>query len=280
MQFRPDRPDGNRTMRTITQHRTETLALSHQGRGIRISADVRRAGPDVIVLLHGLGCTKKSFADVVEVPALADFTTCAFDFPGHGMSPADAADVQSLQTHADITNLVIRYLSPARLFVVGHSMGGAIGLIATQEMLHLDGFLAIEGNLVPEDCGLVSRKTAALSREDFVRRGYASFVRDLRASPEADLRHWANWYAACAPWAVHDSARSLVEWSDSGKLLELFSALDSRAYLYGERGDRLAHLLPLLSARETFAIPNVGHFPMVDNPTALYATLSDIILGN
>jgi len=267
-------------MRTITPSHTETFSLPHQGTEIRISADVRRAGPDVVVLLHGLGCTKKSFEDVALVSALADFTTCAFDFPGHGRSPALAHESHSLQTYADITNLVVRHLSPARLFVVGHSMGGAAGLIATQEMTEVAGFVSVEGNLVAEDCGLVSRKTAETPIVEFVRHGFDAFLSDLRTSQDSDLRHWAQWYASCAPEAVHDTAGSLVEWSDSGKLLELFTSLRSRAFVYGERDNRFGHLLPLLAAVDTFTISDSGHFPMIDNPPALYATLSDIILGS
>jgi pimeloyl-ACP methyl ester carboxylesterase len=265
------------TMRTITQHRTETLSLPYRGREIRITADLRRAGPDVIVLLHGLGCTKNSFTDIAALPEFADFTTCAFDLPGHGLSPAAPGDAHSLQTYADITNLVVERLSPTRLFLVGHSMGGAIGLIATQEMTGLDGFVSIEGNLVGEDCGLVSRQTANLPREEFVRHGYSSFLRRIRSSQDDDLQQWAKWYATCAPSAIHDSSRSLVEWSDSGKLLDLFRSLGSSSYVYGDHGDRFGHLLPLLPPRDTFVIPDSDHFPMVDNPTALYATLSHII---
>ncbi|WNV88531.1 alpha/beta hydrolase [Umezawaea sp. Da 62-37] len=233
----------------------------------------------MIVLLHGLGCTKKSFEQIASIPELSDFTTCAFDLPGHGSSPVAPTDEHSLQTYADITNLVVKQLSPTRVHLVGHSMGGAVGLIATQEMNRLESFISIEGNLVADDCGLVSRKTANLSREEFICRGYASFLRDLESSKEPDMQHWAEWYASCAPSAIHDGSRSLVEWSDSGKLLELYRSLRSRAFVYGERGDRFGHLLPLLPAQDTFNVPNSDHFPMVDNPTALYATLSSIILG-
>ena len=73
--------------------------------------------------------------------------------------------------------------------------------------------------------------------------------------------------------ALYQSAESLVAWSDSNKLLEVFLALPCRkAYFYGEEN---AEHLTVASVGD---IPKVkikqsGHFPMNDNPKDFYDEL-------
>jgi pimeloyl-ACP methyl ester carboxylesterase len=255
----------------------QAIPVDHGGAIVDVVADIRPAGPDVVLLLHGLSSTKESFAGITESPALAHLTTCAIDLPGHGRTAPLVTGAHTLEAYADVVARVVARLAPLRLHVVGHSLGGAVGLIAAQSTKSLVTFTSVEGNLVGDDAGLVSRQIADLELEDFAVNEFHRFVDSLRAAPEADLRAWGGWTATCAPAAVHESARSLVEWSDSGKLLGWYRALPRTAYLYGALGDRADHLVPLLDESTTFAIPDSGHFPMVDNPVALYSALAAII---
>ncbi|PRY29718.1 alpha/beta fold hydrolase [Umezawaea tangerina] len=257
----------------------QAIPVEHGGAVVDVVADIRPAGPDVVVLLHGLSCTKDSFAAVVDAPALAHLTTCAIDLPGHGRTAPLPSGAHTLENYADLVGRVVARLAPTRLHLVGHSMGGAVGLIAAQGMRDLVTFTGVEGNLVGDDAGLVSRQIADLELDDFADNEFGRFIDSLRAAPEADLRAWGEWTATCAPAAVHESARSLVEWSDSGKLLGWYRAMTGTSFLYGAQGDRLGHLLPLLDESSTFAIPDAGHFPMVDNPHALYSALAAVIGG-
>lgn len=86
-------------------------------------------GPDLLVLLHGLGATA-----AVWQPFLASADRhwpgrwLAIDLPGHGASPPQAA-----YELTDIAASVARAISSraeagARIVVLGHSLGGAIGL--------------------------------------------------------------------------------------------------------------------------------------------------------
>jgi hypothetical protein len=72
---------------------------------------------------------------------------------------------------------------------------------------------------------------------------------------------------------MHAAARSLVEWSDSGKLLEQFNSIEKRAFLYGECADK-AYLLPRIEDAIIAAVPAAAHFMMVDNPAAFYSILA------
>lgn len=255
----------------------QAIPVDHGGAVVDVVADIRPAGPDVVLLLHGLSCTKESFAGITDSPALAHLTTCAIDLPGHGRTAPLRSGAHTLEAYADVVSRVVVRLAPRRLHVVGHSLGGAVGLIAAQGATSLVTYTSVEGNLVGEDAGLVSRQIAELDLEDFAVNEFHRFVDSLRTAPEADLRAWGEWTATCAPAAVHESSRSLVEWSDSGKLLDWYRALPGAAYLYGVLGDRTRHLVPLLDESTTLAIPESGHFPMVDNPAALYSALAAII---
>ncbi len=255
----------------------QAIPVDHDGAIVDVVADIRPAGQDVVLLLHGLSSTKESFAGITDSPALAHLTTCAIDLPGHGRTRPLSSGAHTLEAYAELVTRVVERLAPTRLHVVGHGLGGAVGLIAAQGAQNPVTFTSVEGNLVGEDAGLVSRQIADLELEDFAVNEFDRFVESLRTAPEADLRAWGEWTATCTPAAVHESSRSLVEWSDSGKLLGWYREMNRAAYLYGALGDRATHLVPLLDESTTLAIPDSGHFPMVDNPHALWSALAAII---
>lgn len=263
---------------TTARTRTELREIEYLGGSgnISISITLRPGGDDLLLCLHGLGCAKESFDSAYEVNALAGLTICAFDFPGHGASGrfADPAHY-SIQTYADLTVALVRQLNPRRLFLLCHSMGCAAGLVASQE-LRTSAFISVEGNLVAQDCGLASRRAAEQPRDEFVDTGYPHFRSGLAASGRRDLQTWAGWYAQADPVALHRCAGSLVEWSDSGKLLDLFTAQSRATYLHGEDSE-LDYLLPSLRGVPVHAIPGSGHFPMLDNPDAFWAAVASSV---
>lgn len=261
-------------MSTGTRIRVNDVSLRIAGTDVLISARVRLNSPYLVLFMHGLGCAKSGFDDVFQVDSLNGFSICTFDFPGHGDSPPVDAGSYSLDFYAEVVCALVKRLSPDNLLLVGHSMGGAVGLIATQSLKLPTGFVSIEGNLLAGDCGLVSRQIAAQSLDEFITRGHTDFLSALRGSASCDSRAWARWYGMAAPAAIHGSARSLVKWSESGKLLQFFNAIGHRAYCYGTEGDRISHLLPCLDRTDTYPIAGSGHFPMVDNATELYDIIS------
>lgn len=267
-------------------------------RRVEVAARLRPgSGGDLLLCLHGLGCAKESFDSAFLSPALAHLTICTFDFPGHGGSGRLPAAGYSIEAYADVTAAVIAQLAPERLFLVCHSMGCAVGLVAAEGGAAwrppaqgtgtpygrggaVDLFLSLEGNLVAEDCGMVSRATAAQPRYEFVTSEWARFRAELAASPRADLRTWGRWYGQADPVAVHAISRSLVDWSDSGKLLATFRSLPTAAYIYGSDSDDLSYLLRALPGVPVHPIPGARHFAMLDNPTALWRTVAGAIPGS
>lgn len=261
---------------TTARARTGLREVEYSGGPVEISVTLRPGGDDLLLCLHGLGCAKESFDSVYDVTALAGLTICAFDFPGHGASGRLADPGRySIQTYADLTVDLVRQLAPDRLFLLCHSMGCAVGLVASQE-LRTSAFMSVEGNLVPRDCDIASRRAAEQPRDEFVDTGYPRFRSGLAASGRRDLRAWAGWYAQADPVALHRCAGSLVEWSDSGKLLDLFTSQPRATYIHGGNSD-LDYLLPSLRGVSVHAVPGAGHFPMLDNPTAFWAAVADTV---
>jgi len=252
----------------------DTARVSVAGRRLSIACARRDAGPDLLLMLHGLGCAKESYRAAFESAALADYSLCAMDLPGHGASDS-MGGASTIDDFGSVVVEVARRCGGSRLHLVCHSLGGAVGLVAAQE-LPVRSFVNIEGNMVPGDCGIVSRQTAAQPLGEFVATGFDSFVASLRASADDAARVWAEWYAACDPAAIHAAAGSLVEISDSSKLLAVFLEQRHARYVHGERSD-VGHLLPHLRVGMVAVIPRAGHFPMIDNPDALWAVVADTV---
>jgi pimeloyl-ACP methyl ester carboxylesterase len=256
---------------------SKRFLTEYGGQQVSISAIVRLSGQHLVVFLHGLGCTKESFAPVFENIALDGMSILALDFPGHGESDKISdASLYSLQTIADIVNEIIDLFSPKQVSFVGHSMGGAVSLIASQTRRDVFGMVDADGNLVAQDCGIVSRAIASQALDAFLQNGYQEFLQRLQASREQDNRTWAIWSAKADPVAIHELARSLVEWSDSGKLVDLLKSQKRSIYLHGDQ-DHKDYLLPDLDGVEFRAIADSGHFMMLDNPVNFAKTITNFL---
>jgi pimeloyl-ACP methyl ester carboxylesterase len=240
---------------------------------LRISSRLRRTSSDLIVFMHGFGCSQETFNGAFGAESLSSFSIYTFDFPGHGASSRMETGLYSLQSYADITNYLIDRIECRRVFLVCHSMGGAVGLIASQVRRDVECLVSIEGNLVSEDCGIISRTTADQTQAEFINEGYWAFLSYLSDAPRRDYAAWARWCKQADPVALHECARSLVEWSDSGKLLELFRSLPNKVYIYGD-AEIEQYLLPKIRKIPTYHIPDSGHFAMLDNPLGFYSTLA------
>jgi pimeloyl-ACP methyl ester carboxylesterase len=256
--------------------RSKNVDIEYNDKLVRISTKVRLKGDHLVVFLHGFGCAKECFNAAFRFRGLGELSVCTFDFPGHGKSPRSVVPAYSLQHYADVTNFLIDRIPHETVSLVCHSMGGAVGLIAAHERGDLGTFVSVEGNLVAQDCGIVSRSTATQSVAEFTRQGFKEFLGCLRSSGNAGNRAWARWYSRSDPAALHESASSLVEWSDSGQLLKLFRALPNQAYIYGQDESK-DYLLSELHGLETYEVPRAGHFVMLDNAERFYSLLEKIL---
>jgi pimeloyl-ACP methyl ester carboxylesterase len=99
--------------------------LDLPGRRIHVWAGKadRREGCETVLFIHGAGgnqllwAGQKAFFEKRLVPIMADL-------PGHGASAGPAEE--SLEGYAEVVNALIDRMDLRDLFLVGHSMGGAI----------------------------------------------------------------------------------------------------------------------------------------------------------
>lgn len=109
-------------------HARQTIHLN----GIDVAyRQVDATGPDVhatpAILIHGIGSSVETWADVPERLAAAGFHVIAIDLPGHGESSRGPGDY-SLGALASTVRDLLDHLGIPRVHIVGHSLGGGVAL--------------------------------------------------------------------------------------------------------------------------------------------------------
>jgi len=244
------------------------------GISLDIAATYRKASEDLVFFIHGLGCSKESFQNVWHRSEFRNFSLLAIDLAGFGESsgPGDAFSY-SMEDHARVCDEVLDAFKFNRLHVVGHSMGGAVGLLLSEEIFHKTiSFSNIEGNLIGEDCGLISMEASSVSYDIFENELFPHYRLVFHNTETRGLS-----LDTASPLAFYKSSTSLVAWSDSRRLLNRFKALKcKKRFFYGERHSGLK-VLNELGNIETEAISGSGHFLMNDNPDEFYTKLFQFI---
>jgi pimeloyl-ACP methyl ester carboxylesterase len=243
---------------------------------------LREGNENLVVFFHGLGCAKENFSGLFDQPALSGPTLLAFDLPGHGESrnlPPETCSMEGMAkaVAADLQELVPRC---KRLHLVAHSLGGAPALLLAQEPpIPLASFVNLEANLVAADCGLISRRTAETELEEFRDVKFARMIERAGQAADPITRAWSGWMAACNPEAMYASARSLVAWSDSGRLLEIYLGLTCpKLYVYGEKS-AIPEVLAAVKGTPRREIGGAGHFMMIEEPEILAAVVAEMLAG-
>lgn len=260
-----------RSRRTAVIHKS--FCISVGGALLEVNAIVRETGEDLLVFLHGLGCSAETFRGIWQRPEFGSFSLLCLDLPGFGQSEAPEEFSYTMEDHARVCAEVLSQFPSSTLHLIGHSMGGAIGLLLPQEILDsVKSFANVEGNLNPEDCVFGSRDACSVPYDVFVTEKLPEFKRTSE--------NWRkNGLNVASPYAFYESAKSLVAWSDSGKLLQAFQDLSCRkAYIYGEENADHATVASV-EGISRIAIERSGHFVMNDNPDGFYTNLLELIRG-
>ena len=250
------------------------IQVTVDGISLDIAAAYRKASEDLVFFIHGLGCSQEFFRDVWHQPEFRDFSLLAVDLAGFGASAgADEVFSYSMEDHARACDEVLGGFKFNWLHVVAHSMGGAVGLLLSDEtFLKTVSFSNIEGNLIGEDCGLISREASGVSYDVFENELFPHYRSIFRHIEKKGLS-----LNTASPLAFYRSSASLVAWSDSRRLLGKFKSLKcKKKYFYGERHSDLK-VLNELADIEAEAISGSGHFLMNDNPDEFYAKLFHFI---
>lgn len=254
------------------------IPICYKNGDFNLSIKSRKKGRDLIFFIHGLGCSQNTFNDAWHAEGLSNYSLVTMDLPGFGESSMSDNFSCDMEAHAEICRDVLSHFSGYRIHLVGHSMGGAIGILLT-DMIHdrLASFVNIEGNLIGRDC-TVSREKSSVSFEDFINKQLPALILTTSLSVEPGRRMWSRYIKMANKKGLYLSSQSLVRWSDSGLLLNKFKELDcKKVYIYGD-ADSFLNVLTLLEGIQTISISASGHFPMNDNSEEFYSVLSDFYL--
>lgn len=140
------------------------FSIEHDGNKYEVATTFRRRGEEMLILLHGLGCSKESFRDIWFRDEFNDHSILSLDLLGFGDSSKSTKFSYKIEDHASVCAKVVSEIPSKKIHIVAHSMGGAIGLFLPDSLLNSAvTFANLEGNLSSEDCGIVSQKTVDVS---------------------------------------------------------------------------------------------------------------------
>jgi pimeloyl-ACP methyl ester carboxylesterase len=261
----------------------------------------RRAGsgPSVVVLVHGITSSSRTWRSVM--PLLAEHhTVIAPDLLGHGRSAKPRGDY-SLGAYASGIRDLLAVLGIARATVVGHSLGGGVAMqFGYQFPERLERMVLVDSGGLGRDVSAVLRaatlpgaevvlpllfgalpRRAAVTARGLLGRAGLKGSEDLRGIAEG-LESLGD---AEARRAFVLTARSVID--PRGQRVDARDRLYLAAevpvlFVWGER-DRLiplrhgqaAHALVPGSRLEV--VRGAGHFPFNDDPGRFAAVVSDFV---
>jgi pimeloyl-ACP methyl ester carboxylesterase len=253
-----------------------------------------RTGPAPrVVLLHGFPSSSYDWRGLLEQPAVADRAALAFDFLGFGLSDKPAGSPYSLMTQADLTEeLVARYCRDP-VFLLAHDMGTSVATELFARELEGRGSIQIAGALLFNGSmllhlakptigqrllrGPAGPLVARLSSERFFRQQLGSvFSPSHPLSAEEAADQWSLVTARNGHRRGHEliaymdeRVRYAERWHGAirewpGALSLLWGMLDPVARVAVLRG--LQELRPGVPVTE---LPNLGHYPQIEDPGAV-----------
>jgi pimeloyl-ACP methyl ester carboxylesterase len=231
------------------------------------------------VYLPGLLCPAAATLLKVAVhPRLAATQAIMVDYLGCGLSDRPAKFSHTMRDHAATVASILDHLEVRDTVIVGHSMGGTVGLLLALERPDLVGCLVLgESNLLPGG-GDGTRRIASFTEQEWIADAAPAELRALRLAATGGNAEAAD-YLAIRQWgsdprAVHAASVDIVALDPSTQ--HRFLDLEiPRAFLYGER--TLDHLagrwtpdVPDRALLEhhgvtTFVVPDAGHSMFSDN---------------
>jgi pimeloyl-ACP methyl ester carboxylesterase len=257
-------PQEGKGKRVIQHHIEEGMFLRH-----RRAPNPARGS---ILYIHGLGESGLGFEDLIQDPRLDRWHHLVPDLPGYGRSAWTAAPL-GLEDQADLLGRWLETRGDGPVVVVGHSMGGVVGLRLCERFPRaVRAFFNVEGNVSSHDCGF-SRKVGGHSLEGLVAGGLDSILEGIYHAGREDLP-LRGYYASmrlCDPRLLHRNSLELVALSTEEQLAARQAALSiPHAYVLGSPRGTGAHSQALLTAAGVpwNAIEDAGHWPFLDQSDA------------
>ena len=214
-------------------------------------------GPDdgeVVILSAGLGGSATYWAPNLEALA-AGFRVLAYDHRGTARSDHALPDVVTIEDMAGDVLALMDALGVARAHVVGHALGGLIGMAAA-----LAAPERIDRLVVVNGWGRLEAHTARCFdvREAILRdSGVEAYI---RAQPL--FLFPANWMAENPDILAEDAAAQLAHFPGSEAVAKRIAAI--RAFDIGDRIAEIASPLLAVSADDDLLVPSIASARLLD----------------
>jgi pimeloyl-ACP methyl ester carboxylesterase len=230
----------------------------------------RSGAEGTILYVHGLGTSKRDFADMCHEPALDGYRLISYDHPGCNESPSTVDHPDSIDCLVEILEHFVIELDLNKFLLVGGSMGGLVALLfAERNPDRITGFVNVEGNLKPEDC-LFSRLAVPHTYENFELAIFPQIKLDLAQRKGAGFANHLKVLGAAASRSYYAFSFQTVAYSDGGRLLERFLDLPVPIFFfYGSENRHLSYLPNLRDSRcDLTEFEDADHFLFYDAPKA------------
>lgn len=248
------------------------LVVRARSRDYSLATWLREAGDEMVIFLHGLGCSKDLWHGAWALRGLRDKSLLAPDFLGFGHSPRPAHFSYTLEEHAAVLAALIDSYALKRIHIVAHSMGGTIALLLSARTLsRLRSLILVEPRLANSSCGIAA-EAVKFSSDEFIGREFSRIQRRVGADEGAayDLMRADH-------TAFYNSACSLVEWTRGRTMLDRFQEAPCRkVFIYGA-DNRFLEEVGEISHDLAIGVANSGHFVMRDNPDEFYRLATAIM---
>ncbi len=258
---------------------TKQICSFHDEAGRSVELFYRRAaGNGVHVLfLHGLAGSGEAFRSAPDRLNTMDHDLLIPDLPGHGRSDHDDSYPYTPSWYTRTLRKFLSTLGVTPDLVIGHSMGGTIGLFLGEQMKSRPFFISVEG--IPESLDFLSRRIERYGERGA--EGYRAMLEELKHAADPGIQAWLDWARSTQPIAFFESARSFANQWDGRKMLSRFRSYpeDRRFYICGDQGQG-DYLRRELTDGEYDVIPDSGHFPFVNNPDAFWGSVRSVLERN
>jgi pimeloyl-ACP methyl ester carboxylesterase len=233
-----------------------------------------------LLWLHGWQCSSTGeLLPVAVQPALRGRRSFLVDFLGHGYSDRPPDFGYTLADHAGTIVALIDALALDNCGIVGHSMGGGVGVHVATAARNVSLLIMAEGHL---DAG-GNPPLGGQTEDEFVERGFAELLAGLtknaEAHPEGVPAAHLGITRSVDPRAIHREGVSL-ETRSSPSIRSLLGELQiPRFYLQGEASDPepdVEHDLAAIGVGWR-TVPKTGHPMGLQNPDGFARVVADIV---
>jgi pimeloyl-ACP methyl ester carboxylesterase len=261
-----------------TKASKETVLASD---GLKIVCEVRGKGDTALVFLHGWCGDREYWKNEVDVFA-PDYRVVTLDQAGHGESGKDRKS-WTVGDLADDVKAVVKTLGLKRVIIVGHSMGGPVGLAAAKRLpgtvvavIGVDTIQNVEAKM-PEDA---AKKFLQMFESDFkgtIRGGMDGLLAE-KVDPE--LKKWLSTRAE-----AQDQKMALGLMRDMQGLDQKSILKDAKVPVrcINSAGGYQFHTPTAVDVNKKYAdykavfIDEVGHYPMLEKPAEFNQKLKDVL---